>query len=99
MRAGRLIAVVAGLAALGGCADLLDHRDTITQHGGDAQRFNIAVQTIDPWPPASRRNVTGGSGKRIEKVTDRYTNPPDPSAGGGQPVVNVNVQGQGTGSN
>ena len=74
---------------LGGCADYLNHSDYVTFAAPDAQNTNIAVQTIDPWPPASRRALTGGSGKRIETVTERYTNPPAPQQQ--QSVVNVNI--------
>ena len=41
---------------LGGCSDLYwDRRDTIAFWGGDAPASNIAIHTIDPWPPAAAK--------------------------------------------
>ena len=88
-----IVGVVALAAAggLGGCADYLNHSDYVTFAAPDAQNSNIAIQTMDPWPPASRRTLTGGDGKRVEKVTERYTNPPPPQELQKQSTVNVNI--------
>ena len=51
----RLCGLVLGLCAtLSACTDpgfYTDHREGITFYGGNAVASNIAVQTIDPWPP------------------------------------------------
>jgi hypothetical protein len=41
-----------------GCADYLNHRDTVALAAGDAVNANGAIETIDPWP----RNVDRTTG-------------------------------------
>ena len=54
----RALALAAVLAALGGCSEYLDRRDTIALSGGDAVATNKVTQMVDPWPRASAdRNI------------------------------------------
>jgi len=55
------------------CSDLyFDRRDSIHLSVGDANASNIAVQTIDPWPPhAANRNVLV-SGEKVQPAIQRY---------------------------
>ena len=67
-----LPAVVLG-AMLGGCSDLyFDRRDGVTFYGGDAPATNIAVHTIDPWPPAAANRRLEANGERMQKAAERY---------------------------
>lgn len=42
-------AIVAG--TLTGCADYLNHRDSVTLGAGNAAEGNTAIHTINPFPP------------------------------------------------
>ncbi len=83
------LAAVAFVALpLGGCADYLNHRDGVTLAAGDANQWNQAVHTIDPWPPGVFDTDIPDSGERTEGVIQKYENPPPPS----EPTnVTVNV--------
>ncbi len=84
-----LAAASAVLATLGGCADYLNYRDTVTLAAGDAVQWNQAVHTIDPWPPTVNNAAIPGDGKRLTGVIDDYQSPqaaPPPQ----QVTVNVN---------
>lgn len=37
--------------ALSGCAEYMNHRDSVSLGVGNAVEGNIAIQTIDPSPP------------------------------------------------
>jgi hypothetical protein len=67
-----LPAIVLG-AMLGGCSSLYwDRRDGVTFYGGDAVASNVAVQTIDPWPPAAANRRQETNGERMQKAAERY---------------------------
>jgi hypothetical protein len=74
----RLCCLVLGLglgATLGACTDpgfYTDHREGITFYGGNAVASNIAVQTIDPWPPGSSDRHLKADGERTQKAIERY---------------------------
>lgn len=55
------------------CSDIyFDRRDSIHLSVGDSNASNIAVQTIDPWPPhAANRNILV-SGEKIQPAIQRY---------------------------
>jgi hypothetical protein len=58
---------------LGGCSDLYwDRRDTIAFWGGDAPASNIAIHTIDPWPPAAAKRRLSTNGELAQKAAERY---------------------------
>lgn len=59
-------------AALSGCSEYLDRRDTISLHGGDAVATDKVTQMVDPWPPASAQKTIGFNGERMETAMERY---------------------------
>jgi hypothetical protein len=84
-----LPAVVVGVM-LGGCSSIYwDRRDSIAYWAGDAPANNVAVHTVDPWPPAAaNRNLTA-NGERMQKAAERYrTNKVTPL----QPIGTSSVQ-------
>lgn len=58
---------------LGGCADYVERRDTITLHAGEAQAWNKTVHIADPWPPYVMDNRIPGDGQRTAGVIRRYS--------------------------
>ena len=72
---------------VGGCADYLNHRDSITLAAGDAIHFNQAVHTIEHLPPEAYKTDIDANGKRTARVIGPYFLPPPPP----QPVVNVTI--------
>ncbi|HZP71371.1 MAG TPA: hypothetical protein VFB29_15650 [Pseudolabrys sp.] len=73
-KAIRTIAVATVLAALCGCSEYLDRRDTISRSGGNAVAANVATHTVDPWPRASANRDIAFNGARIESAFARYRN-------------------------
>jgi hypothetical protein len=90
-------AVFAPLLLAVGCADYLNHRDSITLAAGDAVHRNQAIHTVEhalpcvpqyPCPHVAYRTELRADGTRILRVIRYYKNPPAAPA---SPVVNVNV--------
>jgi hypothetical protein len=77
-------------AMLGGCSDIyLDRREGVTFYGGDAAATNVAIHTIDPWPPAASNRHLETNGERMQKAAERYrTNKVTPI----QPIGTSSVQ-------
>lgn len=71
-KSGRALALGLVLAALGGCSEYLDRRDTISLHGGDAVATNKVTQMVDPWPVESAQKNIGFNGERMETAMERY---------------------------
>jgi hypothetical protein len=72
-------AAILGMAFVGGTFpaladpyDYRDHRDTISSSAGNANAANIAVQTIDPWPPHSKITKNHLDGRRAQVGITRY---------------------------
>ena len=84
-----LSAAALAVVTLAGCADYLNHRDRVTLAAGDAVKFNQAVHTIDPWPPAVNNAAIPGDGKKLVGVIGEYQTPPA-AAPPQQVTVNVN---------
>jgi hypothetical protein len=75
MRRDKKISVVAVLLSLmlGGCADLYwDRRDSVAFWAGDAPASNVAVHTIDPWPPAAAKRRLTANGELMQRAAERY---------------------------
>jgi hypothetical protein len=68
----RALALAALLAALGGCSQYLDHRETISLGGGDSVATNAATQTIDPWPRDSANRDIAYNGEKMQSAVERY---------------------------
>ena len=73
-RANKLcVAVVLLAAMLGGCSDLYwDRRDSVAFYAGDAPASNIAIHTIDPWPPEAAKRRLSTNGELMQKAAERY---------------------------
>jgi hypothetical protein len=74
MLTGRTVAAVIGFGVvLAGCSDIYyDRRETILFGADDAVASNIAVQTIDPWPPGSADRRAPANGERVAAAIKRY---------------------------
>ena len=68
----RTLALAALLAALAGCSEYLDRRDTIFLGGGDSVATNKVTQMVDPWPRASAQRNIAFDGNRMESAVTRY---------------------------
>jgi hypothetical protein len=97
-----LCAVLPALALgafVAGCSDIyFDRRDGVTFYGGDATATNVAVQTIDPWPPAAATRKIAAHGELMQKAAERYrTNKVTPLRPIGTSSVQLNqAPGSGT---
>jgi hypothetical protein len=66
-------AAAVGVALLlGGCLDVTRRADDLWPYAGDAVAANKAIQTIDPWPPASRDTSIRTNGARMAEAIVRY---------------------------
>jgi hypothetical protein len=75
MRRAKKLSVAAVLlsAMLGGCADMYwDRRDSIAFWAGDAPAANVAIHTIDPWPPAAAKRRLTTNGDLAQRAAERY---------------------------
>ena len=68
----RTLALAALLAALAGCSEYLDRRDTISLGGGDSVATNKVTQMVDPWPRASADKNIAFNGDKMESAVERY---------------------------
>lgn len=75
-------ALAALAASLASCSDYLARRDTLTLGTGEAVQANMAMHTIDPWPPRSRRIDPYTNGERLQHAIERYRNPVVSPTGG-----------------
>ena len=69
------IATLGVIAAttLAGCSDIyFDRRETVASGAGDAVASNIAVQTVDPWPPNVGNTRISMNGDRAVLAIQRY---------------------------
>ena len=75
MRRDKKISLAAVLLSLmlGGCADIYwDRRDTVAFWAGDAPASNVAIHTIDPWPPAAAKRRLTTNGELAQRAAERY---------------------------
>ncbi len=72
--AARTVAAVIGFGAiLAGCSDIYyDRRETVLFGADNAVANNIAVQTIDPWPPGSANRRAPANGAVVAAAIARY---------------------------
>lgn len=57
---------------LSGCADYLNHRDSITLAAGNAMYANRGVHVDNPFPPNEKNENISGDGKRAVATMDTY---------------------------
>jgi hypothetical protein len=73
LRIGVLAAALTFGTLLAGCSDLyFDRRDTVAFGANNAVATDIALQTIDPWPPASANKNFTTNGPRAAGAIERY---------------------------
>ena len=81
--------ILIGIGLLSGCADYLNHYDTVTLAAGDAQKHNAMLQTKDPFNPASNDTAITTDGERAsDAVVHKYKRIMLPGAA---PTPNVTV--------
>ncbi len=68
-----------------GCADYLNHHDTVALRAGDAQNWNKVAQTTDPWPPYVKNTDINVDGQRAALGVRRYSTGTTPLRGGTPP--------------
>jgi hypothetical protein len=68
----RALALAALLAALAGCSQYLDHRETISLGGGDSVATNKVTQMVDPWPRESADRNIAYNGEKMQSAVERY---------------------------
>ena len=91
----RALALAAVLAALSGCSEYLDRRDTISLNAGDAVATDKVTQMVDPWPRVSADKNIAFNGPKMQSAVERYrTNKVYPPSGTGtstayQPSANT----------
>jgi len=74
----QLVLVVGASLLLGGCADYMNNRDSVTLGVGNANYANIGVHTVDPFPPNSKNTNIDIGPETTRNATDRYVAPGDP---------------------
>jgi hypothetical protein len=73
MRTLAIAVLLAALpAALGGCSQYLDHRDTISLGGGNSVATNEVSQMVDPWPRDSANRNIAYNGEKMQSAVERY---------------------------
>ncbi|MBS3648099.1 hypothetical protein KEU06_05580 [Pseudaminobacter sp. 19-2017] len=68
----RAIALVAAGLSLGGCADYLANRDSVTLGVGNAMEANVGIHTQDPFPPHAQQTYIPGDGKKVAQAMRGY---------------------------
>ena len=68
----RTLALALLLAALAGCAEYLDRRETISLGGGDSVAADKVSQMVDPWPRDSANRNIAFDGAKMETAVERY---------------------------
>jgi hypothetical protein len=72
--AKRVLFVLAAAGLASGCADYMNHRDSITFGLGNAVEANKAIHIEDPFPPEAQRTRIASDGKVIRRVVTEYQN-------------------------
>ncbi|WP_429811844.1 pilus assembly protein [Ensifer sp. B1-9] len=91
-RSKRALLVLAATSLISGCADYMNHRDTITFGAGNAMEANKGIHTQDPFPRVAQNTRIATDGKVVSRAIRGY------QGGGGAPAL-VIPPGQAAGSN
>jgi len=88
------VLALAAALLLGGCADYMNNRDSVTLGAGDAMEANIGIHTIDPFPKNAKNTKIRMDGEKVQQAYDRYIEPCDPQVvrcGGGSsgPAISI----------
>lgn len=89
-RKSSLFAALLGPALLAGCADYLNHYDTVTLAAGDAHKANMLLHTDKPFNPQSKDTAILGDGQRTADAVKRYKLSQQEPAAPTQPNVTIN---------
>ena len=80
----RKLSIAAVLAALAGCSEYVDRRDSIALSAGDAVASDKVTHMVDPWPRESANRNIAFDGNKMESAFERYrTNKVIPPKGTG----------------
>lgn len=84
-RSKRALLVIAAAGLLSGCADYMNHRDSITFGLGNAVEANKGIHIQDPFPRAAYNTHIASDGKVIHRAIRTYqgsgqTSAPAPTA-------------------
>lgn len=72
----KLLICCGAAALLSGCADYLNHRDTITFGAGNAMEANKAIHIAQPFNPQSQNTRIYADGRRVGRVMTEYNGGP-----------------------
>lgn len=92
LRNKRAFLLLAATSLISGCADYMNHRDSITFGLGNAVEANKGIHTQDPLPRVAQNTHIATDGKVVNRAIRGY------QAGGGAPAL-VIPPVPGTGNN
>lgn len=84
----RALAPIGLTILLSGCADYLNHYDTVTLEAGNTQGYNMLLHADQPFNPASHDLAIGTDGTRAADAVRKYKDSQKPGA---EPPTNVTV--------
>lgn len=96
----RVFLVLAAASLVSGCADYLNHRDSITFGLGNAVEANKGIHIQDPFPQVAQNTRITSDGKVIYKVIRNYQGgqtAATPPMAVVMPVVTTGTNGAGNG--
>ncbi|WEX75129.1 pilus assembly protein [Sinorhizobium numidicum] len=85
-RSKRAFVILVGASVLSGCADYMNHRDSITFGLGNAVEANKGIHIRDAFPRAAQNTHIASDGKVIDRAIRSYQGsgqsgaPPPPTA-------------------
>ena len=91
-RSKRAILVLAMTSLVPGCADYLNHRDSITFGLGNAAEANKGIHTQDPFPRVAQNTHIATDGKVVHRAIRSY------QSGGGGPALIIPAPAQENGN-
>lgn len=71
------LAAFAAVLLLGGCADYMSHRDTVTVGAGSAMQANMGIHTVQPFPRQAYNTNLPTDGQTAVNAQERYLTPGD----------------------
>ncbi|WP_421980298.1 hypothetical protein [Roseibium sp.] len=71
------LAALAAVLLLGGCADYMSHRDTVTVGAGSAMQANMGIHTVQPFPRQAYNTNLPTDGQTAVNAQERYLTPGD----------------------
>ncbi len=87
-RSKRALLILAITSLVSGCADYLNHRDSITFGLGNAAEANKGIHTQDPFPRVAQNTRIATDGKVVHRAIRSY------QGGGGAPALIIPAPAQ-----